>query len=147
MKIDVTSKVGGSGELPQKKTEKTGSTQFDSVLKEAMAEKGVKADAPLATPRIPSVTATPKASNSINLLAVGQLESLLDDLTIYKNSLENQDVPVGRIKPMVDSLKERKNDLVSLLKVVDDPELKMLVSQAAALVVDENSRFHSSSSN
>jgi len=145
MKVDGTSKVGGSGDLSPKKTDKPGTTSFDSVLKEVLTEKTAKTVAPIAPLPIQSVSTAPKVGNSINLLAVGELESLVDDLTIYKGALENQDIPKGHIRPLADSLKEKKEELVSLLKVVDDPELRSILTQAAALVADENNRFHASS--
>jgi len=143
MKIDGSGKVGGNGEVTGKKQEKVTDGSFGSHLKEAMASKTDKAEAinaPFPIQQTQAVTAT--STNPIEQKAVGQIESLLQDLDIYKNSLTNENIPKSRLREASDSLMKQNSELVSLMKMVDNPKLKEIISQTASVVLNENSRIN-----
>lgn len=143
MKIDGVGPAGkGAGE-PKKVNPDPKGSAFETVLKETMAHKSVKV-APVSGPVsvMPLQSAMPVGS-SMQSEALSQLEALLGDIDLYRNTLANSDVPLSRLEPMTDSLMGKKDNLVSLLAHVDDPEIRDLITQTAALVINENSRFHS----
>lgn len=143
MKIEGTGKVGGSGEIPGKKRGKVSDASFESHLKDAFTgKKGKPASVPSFMP-VSNVQHTGEVGKAITSKAEKLLESMLGDLELYRNSLANTDIPKSRLQPMNDSLMEKKGNLVKLLKMVDDPELKELIAEAASLVVNENSRYYS----
>lgn len=145
MKIDGIKPAGDGGEISKKKTEKTSEKSFDSFLKEsvsALPRKDVtNASAPASAMRKVAVEPTGKA---INAKAITQVEAVLDDLDFYRNVLGSSDVPLSRLVPMAETLAEKKDALVAILPHVEEPEVRDLITRTAALVVDENSRLHSS---
>ncbi len=144
MKIDGISPTGKGGDASAKKTEKAEGKAFDAYLKESMgAGKTASAGAPGMPHPVTPVTGIEQASGALKTQAVRQVESALYDLEFYRNTLSNTDVPAARLLPMAEELMRKKDSLVSMLGHVDDPELHNLITQTAALIINENSRYHS----
>ncbi len=74
--------------------------------------------------------------------AVSDLESLLGDLGMLKNSLKNSDIPVEQLQPLIDKLIEHKDDLASYLGNTSDDELKSVISDAMSLVIDQVNQYN-----
>jgi hypothetical protein len=142
MKIEGTGQVGESGEVSGNKKEKIGGASFGSVLDNAIGKESVNVSQTAGSMPVSTVLPATGVGAPFKSMAVGKLESILDDMEMYKNSLANSDLPTGQLRPLADSLKEKKDELVSLIKVVDDPELKEIMIATAALVTDEDSRYH-----
>ncbi len=141
MKIDGTGKIGPSGEIPEKKKgEKATGDSFASHLDNAMTGKPEKSSAVGPPMPVSSLRPVGKVGAAFTTKAINQLESMLGDLDIYKNSLANIDIPEDQLKPLGDALMKKKDNLVSLLKMVDDPELKAMITDAVTIVLNENSR-------
>ncbi|MEE8484159.1 MAG: hypothetical protein V3S46_06130 [Nitrospinota bacterium] len=144
MKIDGISPTGKGGDASAKKTEKAAGKPFDSYLKESMgAGKAASAGAPGMPHPVAPVPGIEQTSGAIKTQAARLMENALDDLEFYRNTLSNAEVPVARLLPMTEELMRKKDSLVSILGHVDDPELHNLISQTAALIINENSRYHS----
>lgn len=144
MKIDGISPTGKGGDASAKKTEKAADKPFDAYLKESMgAGKTASSGAPGMPHPVTTVTGVEQASGALKTQAVRHMENALDDLEFYRNTLSNTDVPAARLLPMTEELMRKKDSLVSMLGHVDDPELHNLISQTAALIINENSRYHS----
>ncbi len=144
MKIDGLTPAGKSGETP-KKTETVTGPSFGSFLQNAIESgKAEKAQAPqMPVPVMPlSQMMNVKAGNPFVKEAVSQLESVLGDLEMYQNSLDNPDLPPGRLGPLADSLMAKKDLLVGMMPHLDDPKLKELITQTASLILSENTRSH-----
>ncbi|GMT42587.1 MAG: hypothetical protein IEMM0002_0998 [bacterium] len=142
MKIDGMRPPEGGGEIPKKKAEKTSGKPFESFLKEsASAPKEKSGAAPLPPPAAHTPVSAP-AGQAVQTQAVKQVESLLADLEFYRNILGKSDVPLPRLEPMAETLMKKKDSLTVMLPHVDDPELKDLITQTAALVINENNRLH-----
>jgi hypothetical protein len=144
MKIDGITPAGKGGETPKKSETVTGPS-FGSFLQDAMetgkAEKARASAMP--SPVMPSQLVNTAVANPITREAMSQLETILGDLEMYLNSLSNADVPEGRLGPLSDSLMQKKDVLVGIMKHIDDPKLKDLISQTASLILSENTRLHS----
>jgi hypothetical protein len=142
MKIDGAGSVGGSGEVPGKKNEKVSGASFGSVLDNAIGTGSAPVSHTADSMPVSTVMPTTSVGGPFKAMAVEKIDTMLDDMEIYKNSLANSDVPAGHLRPMADTLKQKKEELVSLLKVVDDPELRDIMIATAALFTDEDSRYH-----
>ena len=138
---------GGPGkpERPAgRKGPKTGDKKFDSVLKSASAGPPQKSGAVSAPPPVTQAHPAGEVGKPIRAKAILQVENAFSDLEFYVNTLANNDVPLSRLAPMSDALMERKNELVSMLPHIDDPEMSEIITQTAALIINENSRYYSS---
>lgn len=144
MKIDGINPAGKPGQEP-KKTDKVSGEAFDSYLKTAMntgqtaQAKPVTGPAPVMHPQL----AMGQTQNPFQAEAVRQLDAALGDLELYRNTLGNPDVPAKRLGPLADQLMRKKDSLVALMGKTDDPKLKELLSQTAAVILNENSRLYS----
>ena len=143
MKIDGTGLIGGSGEVPGKKNEKVSGASFGSVLDNAIGKDSSTVSNTAGAMPVSTVRPVTNVGGPFKAMAVEKIDVMLDDMEIYKNSLSNSEVPAGHLRPMADELKQKKEELVSLLKVVDDPQLRDIMIATAALVTDEDSRYHS----
>lgn len=143
MKIDGINPTGKPGQEP-KKTDKASGDAFDSFLKNAMnagqtaQTKTATGPAPVMHPQL----VMGQAQNPFQTEAVRQLDSTLGDLELYQNTLANADVPAKRLAPMADQLMQKKDSLVALMGKTDDPRLKDIISQTAAVILNENSRLY-----
>ena len=143
MKIDGIGNVGGAGEVKKNKGTEA-ATGFDSALREAM---GSKEASPVTTPT-PAMMAqgirhASNVGSSFKQASVAGIEATLGDLDIYKSALEDESIPPARLRGMSDKIAEKKKELMSLMKTVEDPQLRELLSRTAALVADEQSRAYS----
>ncbi len=143
MKIDGINPTGKPGQEP-KKTDKVSGDAFDSFLKSAMntgqsaQAKPAAGPAPVMHPQL----VMGQTQNPFQAEAVRQLDSTLSDLELYQNTLANADVPSQRLAPMADMLMQKKDSLVALMAKTDDPKLKEIISQTAAVILNENSRLY-----
>lgn len=144
MKINGIKPAGDGGEISRNKTGKTSEKSFESFLKESTGEEPRKSlvNAPTAPSaiRIPPSKLTGRA---VSAQAIKQVEAVLDDLDFYRNVMANSDVPLARLIPMATTLAEQKDQLVAMLPHVEESTVRGLIIQAAALIIDENSRLRS----
>ena len=143
MKIDGINPTGKPGQ-EQKKTDKVSGDTFGSFLKSAMntgqtaQAKPVTGPAPVMHPQM----VMGQVQNPFKAEAVRQLDATLGDLELYQNTLANADVPSKQLAPMADLLMQKKDSLVALMGKTDDPKLKDIISQTAAVILNENSRLY-----
>jgi len=71
------------------------------------------------------------------------LDGLMTDLDMLQNALGNNDVPLGRMAPLMDALVARKDDISQVVNNVEDPELRALLSDALSLVIDQVDQYQS----
>ena len=138
---------GGPGKPAQpagKKGPKSDDKKFDSVLKSVSSKPPQKSGAISSPPPLTQAHPAGEVGKPIIAKAVRQVETAFSDLEFYVNTLANNDVPLSRLAPMSDALMERKNELVSMLPHIDDPEMSDIITQTAALIINENSRYYSS---
>ena len=138
---------GGPGKPAQptgKKSPKSDDKKFDSVLKSVSSAPSQKSGGVSAPPPLTQTHPAGEVGKPIRAKAIRQVENALSDLEFYINTLENNDVPLSRLAPMSDALMERKDQLVSMLPHLDDPEMSEIITQTAALIINENSRYYSS---
>ena len=144
MKIDGINPTGKPGQEPKKTGNVSGDT-FSSFLKDAMqtgqtaSAKPAAGPAPIMHPQL----VMGQGQNPIKTEAVRQLDAVLGDLELYQNTLANADVPSKRLGPLADMLLQKKDSLVALMGKTDDPKLKEIISQTAAVILNENSRLYS----
>ncbi len=144
MKIDGINPTGKPGQEP-KKTDKVSGDAFASFLKDAM-NTGQATQSKPATGPAPVMYPQPvmgQAQNPFQAEALRQLDGTLSDLELYQNTLANVDVPSKRLAPLADSLMQKKDSLVALMGKTGDPKLKEMISQTAAVILNENSRLYS----
>lgn len=143
MKIDGINPTGKPGQEP-KKTDKVSGEAFDSFLKSAMntgqaaQTKPVTGPTPIMHPQL----VMGQTQNPFQTEAVRQMYAILSDMELYQNTLANGDVPTKRLAPMADTLMQKKDSLVALMGKTDDPKLKEIISQTAAVILNENSRLY-----
>jgi len=144
MKIDGTRPPGSSGDIPRKKSAKTpgGGESFKSVLNEVSRGQTEKPGAVQPPPPVVPPRSVGRVGGAVETRAVERLDTALADLELYRNALANADIPKSRLSDMADLLAERKDELVSLLPHVSDPEVRDLITGTAALIIDENTRYH-----
>jgi hypothetical protein len=142
MKIEGPRPTGNGAPAPDKKSPKTKGGSFDSVLKGASKIKTPKSGSVPPPPSVIPAQPAGMVGNALRATAVKKIESALNDLEFYVNTLANNDVPLSRLTPMSEALMERKDELVAMLPHMDDPEMKELITQTAALILNENSRYH-----
>ena len=58
-------------------------------------------------------------------------------------AIEDKAIPTARLRGMSDQIASKKKELMSLMKTVEDPQLRELLSKTAALVADEQIRAYS----
>ncbi|MBI5815339.1 MAG: hypothetical protein HZB29_06970 [Nitrospinae bacterium] len=75
---------------------------------------------------------------------MNSLDSVLSDLSMFKNALGNNQIPLERLKPLMDELLARKDELVGFIGKIDDKELKSIVSDALNLVMDQANQYQAS---
>lgn len=141
MKIKGPGLTGGI-QPPDKKGTKTTGKSFGSLLKET-ASKPAQKSSTVSGPRpVAPAMQTGEVGKPLRAKAVRQMETALNDLEFYINTLANNDVPLARLTPMSDALMARKDELVSMLPHIDDTEMRELITQTATLIINENSRLH-----
>lgn len=145
MKIEGLPPPGKGDETPRGKAEKTEGKPFDSFLKESIgAGKTVKKEAQFSVHSIPPVHNPEKPAGNVKSNAIKELETVLSDLEMYRNTLADEEVPLARLSEMSDTLVMKKDALVAMMPHVDDPDIKNLIAHTAALILNENSRYHAS---
>ena len=144
MKIDGINPTGKPAQEP-KKTDKVSGDAFDSFLKSAMntgqtaQTKPISGPAPMMHPQL----VMGQTQNPFQAEAMRQMDAILGDMELYQNTLANGDVPSKRLAPLADQLMQKKDSLVALMGKTGDPKLKEIISQTAAVILNENSRLYS----
>lgn len=148
MKIDGAGSVGETGSVrKQVNPNKVDGNTFADMLNNAVGATTpagqVSGSAPLAPiskvpflGNIPGAGADPSAVTS-------QLGSLIDDLSMFQNSLANQNIDMAKLRPMIDSLLAHKDELAGMLRDMPEGELKNLVSSAISMVIDQSIQYDS----
>lgn len=142
MKIKGPGPTGNGLQPPNKKGPKTTGKSFDSVLKESSAKPAQKSATVSGPHPVAPAQQVGGVGKPLRAKAVRQVETALNDLEFYINTLANNDVPLARLAPMSDALMNRKDELVSMLPHIDDAEIRELITQTATLIINENSRLH-----
>ncbi len=144
MKIDGINPAGTQGQEPKKSADKVSGASFGSFLQNAMKADQAAPAKPVSgpAPLLSAQMAAAQVKNPFHAEAVNQLESVLGDLELYRNTLATPDVPAKQLGPMADLLMQKKDALVALMGKVDDPQLKDMLSQTAAVILNENSRLY-----
>lgn len=74
--------------------------------------------------------------------AVGRLEDLLTDLSMFANALGDMNLPVEKLNPMVDELEERKEELALMIGKLPEGDLKNIASEALSILIEQVSFYH-----
>jgi len=74
--------------------------------------------------------------------AIGRLEGLLTDLSMFSNALGNEAVPIERLSPMIDELAARRDELAAMIGKMPDGELKNIAGQTLSLLIEQVSIYH-----
>ncbi len=143
-------KIDGLGPIEGRPVDKPGANKpvkgpsFREVL-DGLAPSGSvsKAGPTGAVSRIPSVQPLPIAGSATSRMEiVGNIDGILIDLDMFRNALENDDIPLERLNPLARELAAKKDDLASLLGSAPDEELKSVVSSALNLVISQMNQYH-----
>jgi len=69
------------------------------------------------------------------------LDGVLTDLSMFKNALGNSNIPMERLKPIVDTLVAHKDELAGFLGKMPEGELKSLVSDTLKLLMEQVGQY------
>lgn len=133
-KPKVTEPVPGSsfGDLYDSLVSKSGATDSLSKTGALLPNAGV----PFLAPPVSLMSPIPYS------MAIGTMESLFTDLDMFKSALANSDIPLDRLSNMVSELVDRKDELAGMIGRVPDEELKGVLSDALALLIDLVNQYH-----
>ena len=94
---------------------------------------------PLAsTSFIPPGVMGDQASSSM----VGKLDTLFNNLAIFKNALGNTDIPAERLAPLARELSSHKDEIAGLLAGIGDEKLKGIASDALKLTIEHINSYY-----
>lgn len=143
MKIEGVNPAAGGASKPDPLKKSTGAS-FGELL-DSLTQKG--AASPAKTGALPPGAGIPfimppSASNVTASNAMSLADKLLTDLDMYQNALSNEAIPLSRLEPLVGELVARKDDLAAMIRDLPDEELRGILSDTLAVVMDMASRHH-----
>lgn len=148
MKIDGPGSIGETGSVKkQNNSPKVDGNAFADILSNAVGgttpDGQVSGSSPLApiskVPFLGNITSAGSDSSAVT----SQLDSMIDDLSLFRNSLANQNIDLAKLRPMIDSLLAHKDELAAMLRDMPEGELKSLVSSAISMVIDQSIQYDS----
>jgi len=152
MKVYHDGSINNAGEVKNKNTQRTGNANFSEFLQKATELSSAQdTSAPEGASQIPSLNPlSPLFSlqkDSISALretGISQLDNLLTSLEMYVNALKNDSIPKDRLKPLLDELIQKKDELqLTVSKLPKNDELRTLVDGALYSVTQEAINFQS----
>jgi len=139
MKIDGLDPTKPNPPEKQKSAQSSPGESFGKILSELEGAGGPakpREGAPSApVSSVPFIT-PPVVESSASAELIGSLEKTLTDLSIFANALGNTGLPLERLDPIVDELAVRKDELASMLKTSSDDEIKGIVTDVLAVLLE-----------
>jgi hypothetical protein len=148
MKIDGAGPIGETGPVKKQGTpRKVDGNTFADMLDNAVGGTTPAGQAGASSPLTPiskipflgNITSAGADSSAVT----SRLDSLIDDLSMFQNSLANQNIDLAKLRPMIDSLLAHKDELAGMFRDMPEGELKNLVSSAISMVIDQSIQYDS----
>jgi len=123
--------------------EKTGQTSsFDKVFKAA-----ISSEEPLKTSAMGNAAPLPEmrlfglgdSAGSKELLT--SIEKTLTDLDMFGSALGNNDISLKRLKPLINELLARKDELAELMEKTTDQSLKSATKDVLSIIIDQANQY------
>jgi hypothetical protein len=73
---------------------------------------------------------------------IGKLDSLFNDLSMFKNALGNTAIPLDRLAPLARELSSRKEEIADMLSNMSDAELKNVATDALKVAIEHINGYH-----
>ncbi|MBF0273626.1 MAG: hypothetical protein HQK84_00170 [Nitrospinae bacterium] len=153
MKVDNNGTVQGTGGINKNQNaNKPGNINFSDFLDRAAEvgqtqltpQTGGVSQIPNLSPLSPLFKLQTDSSSSIRESGMNQLDNLLTSLEMYVNALKNNQVDKERLKPLLDELIMKKDELsATVSKLPENDELRTLVNGALYSVTQEAINFQS----
>ncbi len=131
---------------PLKKTrpaEKTGQTSsFDKVFKNTLkSEEPSKIGAMGGAAPLPEMRLFGLGSATGSKELLNTIEKTLTDLDMFGSALGNNDISLKRLKPLINELLARKDELAELMEKTTDQNLKSATKDVLSIIIDQANQY------
>lgn len=73
---------------------------------------------------------------------VNTLDNALTDLSMFKNALSNNDIPLARLAPIVSKLSTHRDEIAGMINKIPDEELRSTATDTLSLLISQINQYH-----